>query len=141
MKTKIAIFAIFMLTSMGIWSVSTLKVEANNIVSPLKKHNLTTITIGDQDFTLVNKTGIEIYSVYVSPSNSDDWGEDVLGQDTLDDGDSVDIHFSRKEKAKLWDLRVEDSEGNYVYWEDFDLLEISKITIYYKKGKATAETE
>lgn len=99
------------------------------------------IRIEGQDFTLVNKTGIEIHSVYVSPHNEDEWGEDVLGRDTLDTGEEVDIEFSRSEKAKIWDLRVEDQKGAFIEWEKFNLLEISKVTLYYKNGKATADVE
>src|SRR5205085_10958237 len=60
-----------------------------------------------QDFTLVNATGVEIHELYVTPHKSNDWEEDVLGQDTLPDGDSVTIHFSPRERAKMWDLRSE----------------------------------
>lgn len=140
MKTKFVIISLFVLASFGIWFHST-PVKASNKVAPSTSNTLTVVPLGDQDFTLVNKTGFEIYSVYVAPSDVEEWGEDILGRDTLANGESVDIHFSRKEKAKYWDLKVEDSDGNYVYWEDFDLLEISKVTVYYKKGKATAETE
>ena len=49
---------------------------------------------GDQDFTLVNRTGVEIHKVYASPHSSDDWEEDILGDDTLSDGESVNITFS-----------------------------------------------
>lgn len=96
---------------------------------------------GKQDFTLVNKTGVEISEVYVSPHSTDDWEEDVLGQDTLANNDSVDITFSRKEKAKLWDLKVVDSKGNSIEWESLNLLEISKVTLHYKNGKAWADLE
>jgi hypothetical protein len=99
------------------------------------------IRIGDQDFTLVNRTGVEIYAVYVSPNNEDDWGEDVLGRDTLGNGESVDIEFSPKEKAKFWDIRVEDKDGGFIEWDKFNLLEISKITLFYKNGKATATVD
>ncbi len=51
-----------------------------------------------QNFTLVNKTGYDIEKVFVSPSKSDDWEEDVLGKDTLDDGDSWEIKFHRATK-------------------------------------------
>lgn len=94
---------------------------------------------GDQDFTLVNDTGFDIHSVYVAPHSSDDWEEDVLGRDTLDDGESVDITFSRKEKTKMWDLRVEDEDGASYEWENLNLLEISNVTLHYKKGKAWAD--
>ncbi len=61
---------------------------------------------GAQDFTLVNKTGVEIYALYVTPHNADDWGDDILGADTLAVGDTLEITFSRKERSKFWDLRV-----------------------------------
>nr|MDQ3744728.1 protein kinase [Acidobacteriota bacterium] len=93
------------------------------------------------DFTLVNKTGVEIHKVYISPHDSNDWEKDVLGKDTLPNGKSVDIKFHRNEKAAMWDLRVEDSKGNAIEWENLNLLEISKVTLHYKDGKATAETE
>ena len=94
-----------------------------------------------QDFTLVNKTGVEIHALYVTPHDSDDWDEDILGADTLGKNQTLDIVFSRKEKAKYWDLRVEDADGEFIEWEKLNLLEISKITLYYSKGKATAEVE
>jgi hypothetical protein len=98
-------------------------------------------TAGAQDFTLVNKTGVEIHALHVSPHASDDWEEDVLGRDTLPDGASVDIKFNRDEKAALWDLRIEDKDGNHIEWENLDLLKISKVTLHYKDGKGTAEVE
>lgn len=96
-----------------------------------------------QDFTLVNATGVEIDKVFISPHDVDDWQEDILGQDTLPSGQSVDIKFHRNETAAMWDLRIEDKQGNYIEWENLNLLKISKITLHFDKasGKATAETE
>lgn len=96
---------------------------------------------GDQDFTVLNKTGIEIHELYVTPHDSNDWEDDILGEDTLANGAEVDIKFSRKEKVKLWDLKVVDADGSEVTWENLDLLEISKVTLHYKKGKAWADVE
>lgn len=98
---------------------------------------------GDQDFELLNKTGVEIAALYVSPSQADEWGEDILGVDVLPDGESVHIKFSRKETAAKWDIRIEDGDGNSLEWEGFNLLEISKIALHYnaKTGKATAKYE
>lgn len=103
--------------------------------------NASTGTAGAQDFTLVNKTGVEIHALYVSPHDSDDWEEDVLGRDTLPDGSTVDVKFDRDEKAPLWDLRIEDKDGGHIEWENLNLLQISKVTLNYKDGKGTAEVE
>lgn len=94
-----------------------------------------------QDFTLINKTGVIINSLYISPADKDDWEEDILGKDQLGDGETVDIKFNRDEKADKWDLKVEDSKGNSIEWNDLDLLKISKVTLHYKDGKGTAEVE
>ncbi len=96
---------------------------------------------GDQDFTVVNKTGVEIHKLFVSPHSSDDWDEDILGKDTLADGESLDIKFGRSAKAAHWDLKIEDSHGNSITWESLNLLEISKVTLHYKDGKASADVE
>lgn len=97
---------------------------------------------GKQDFTLVNSTGVEIHQVFISPHSTDDWEEDILGQDTLPDGESVNITFSRAETAAKWDLKIVDKEGNSITWENLNLLEISKATLHYKKDRgAWAEVE
>jgi len=96
---------------------------------------------GAQDFTVVNKTGVEIHKLFVAPHSSDEWGEDILGKDTLADGESLDITFSKADKAAHWDLKIEDEKGNSITWESLNLLEISKVTLHYKDGKAWADVE
>lgn len=123
---KIKRIALVVLLTVGIFSVvSTTEVSAQ----------------AAQDFTLVNKTGVEIYALYVTPHNANAWGEDILGADTLLANETLEISFSRKERAKLWDLRVEDEDGAFIEWESLNLLEISKVTLFYKNGKATAIVE
>lgn len=103
--------------------------------------NLALAAEAKQDFTLVNKTGYEIEKVFVSPGKSGDWEEDVLGKDTLDDGESVNIHFKRSAKTCTWDLKVVYSvDSSKAIWYDIDLCSVSKITIRYdkKRDKTTA---
>ena len=96
---------------------------------------------GKQDFILHNATGVEIHEVYVSPHSSDDWEEDILGKDTLPDGESVKITFEDHEKHVHWDLKITDSKGNSIVWTDLNLVEISELTLHYKDGKAWADVK
>jgi hypothetical protein len=96
---------------------------------------------GAQDFTVNNATGVDVYELYVSPASSDDWQEDVLGVDVLEDGDSVEISFDRDEDAAYWDLMVVDSEGDNIQWYRLKLTEISEVTLRIRNGKAIAEVE
>ncbi len=125
--------AIFFIAGMICVSVMTAEAKSAKTIAP--------VMVGDQDFMLVNNTGVEIYALYVTPHSANEWGEDILGVDTLAAADDVTIHFSWKEKAKFWDLRVEDEKGAYIEWDKLNLLEISTVTLYYKNGKATAIVE
>jgi hypothetical protein len=94
---------------------------------------------GKQDFVLHNETGVEIHELYVSPSTTDNWEEDVLGVDTLPNGESVKITFEDREHRAKWDLKVVDSKDNSIEWENLNLIEISDVTLHYENGKAWAE--
>ena len=96
---------------------------------------------GKQDFVLHNSTGVEIHELYVSPTTTDEWEEDVLGVDTLPDGDSVKVTFEDREKNSKWDLKVVDGKGNSIEWRDLNLIEISEVTLHYKDGKAWADVK
>ena len=96
---------------------------------------------GDQDFVLHNATGVEIRQLFVSPTTTNAWQEDVLGVDTLPDGDSVKVTFDDREKTAHWDLKVVDGKGNSIEWRDLNLIEISEVTLHYKDGKAWADVK
>src|SRR3546814_1288763 len=50
---------------------------------------------GKQDFTLINKTGYALSALYVSPNDEEDWQDDVLGKDILDeDRKSTSLNYS-----------------------------------------------
>src|ERR1051325_6931512 len=96
---------------------------------------------GKQDFICHNQTGVEIHWLYVSPHSSDDWEEDVLGRDTLPNGDSVKITFDDRDKHVHWDLKVTDKDGNALEWYDLNLIEIEEVTLHWDaaKGKGWAD--
>lgn len=125
-KSSIWISIILIMITVGAWSTNA---------------DTKALPNGSQDFTLINNTGVIIDSVYISPTYINSWQEDILGQDRLADGDSVNIHFNRQERTTKWDIRVEDSDGNALIWEDINLLAISKVTLYYNNGKGTAALE
>ena len=91
-----------------------------------------------QDFTLVNKTGYELSEIYVSPSKSNNWQDDVLSDDTLDDGESLNVHFSNSGKICNFDIKVVYTEDDSsAVWHDIDLCEVSKVTIRYNRKTDT----
>ena len=99
------------------------------------------------DFKLVNKTGYDIESVYIAPTSSTDWGDDVMGEeDILKNNESVDIVFNPKAKAAKWDMSVSwvgYAAEEDVSWTGLDLTKVNKLTITYdeKTNKTTATWE
>src|SRR5215510_12653494 len=110
MKEEALIFRILLALSAAIFFVSIVFARA-----------------GKQDFQLVNKTGVVIHHLYVSPHDSDDWQEDVLGRETLPDGESAKISFDDREKRDRWDLKIVDGKGSSIEWENLDLTRISEV--------------
>jgi len=90
------------------------------------------------DFTLVNKTGLTIDEVYLSPTNDDEWGEDVMGKDVLNNGEKVEITFSSSETECNWDLKIVDEDKDDVEWTKLNLCTANEITLMYEGKKPTA---
>jgi len=84
---------------------------------------------GKQDFTLVNKSGLAINELYVSKASANEWEEDILGKDTLPNGESLDITFTPKERSAKWDIRIVDENEKEHKYYNLNLLEISEITV------------
>jgi hypothetical protein len=66
-----------------------------------------------------NNTGYTIYYVYISPGDSESWGEDWLGDEVLSNGASVNITLNRSlSEVSVYDIRVKDAEGDtYTKWD------------------------
>ncbi len=90
------------------------------------------------DFTLVNKTGLVVMELYLSPASENEWGEDVLGDDILDHNEKVDIDFSSAETECAWDMKVVDEDDDEVVWTKLNLCTASEITILYEGKRPTA---
>jgi hypothetical protein len=96
---------------------------------------------GEQDFILHNSIGSTIREVYVSPTSTTDWEEDVLGSDVLPQGESVEITFDDEEYEEMWDLKVVTTTGAEIVWTELDLTTISEVTLFIRNGRPVATTK
>jgi hypothetical protein len=92
-----------------------------------------------QDFLLVNETGVVINSVYITPHDTEEWGDDILGKDVFNSDEETVISFDRNEDVCLWDLRIEDTDGNAIIWYDIDLCKWAEVTLHWDGETATAK--
>ncbi len=60
---------------------------------------------------VTNKTGYDIYHLYISSVDSDEWEEDVLDVDVLLDGETVKVNLHGY-KNPSFDLQAVDEDGD-----------------------------
>jgi hypothetical protein len=82
-----------------------------------------------QDFTLTNNTGHVIMTLNVSPSDSNNWGPDILGRDVLANGESAQITFDRNEDECVWDVRATYDDGDTGDWRGINLCETTDLNL------------
>lgn len=75
--------------------------------------------------TVVNNTGVDIYELYASTVDVDDWEEDILEYDILEDGESVVINFTYLSNQTEWDLAMADAEGEMIEFYGLDFSKFS----------------
>lgn len=90
------------------------------------------------DFSIINNTGFDVYALYISPSDADDWQEDVLGDLVLEDGETLEITFELSDNDNYYDLKLEDESGEYLVWAELDLISFSEIELLIEDGEAIA---
>jgi hypothetical protein len=86
------------------------------------------------DFTLVNQTGYGIKLLYIGPSNSPEWTDDMemLKGKVFRSGNQMPIRFSSKAQTTKWDIMVKWTDGSQsAEWLGLDLSKIQKLTILY----------
>ena len=78
-----------------------------------------------------NRTGYDIWELYVSHGSSDDWEDDRLGEYILKDGESFTVDLQGY-KTLVFDVMAVDEDGDvYYFWNiDASLNDLS-LTIDY----------
>ena len=68
---------------------------------------------------IVNNTGFPVFKICISPSEEDAWGEDILGEEILENGQTYTWQLSLPlSEVSVYDIGMEDEEGSaYIKWE------------------------
>ncbi len=67
---------------------------------------------------ILNDTEQTIYYIYISPADSDDWEEDVLGDTVLAPRQRIEVHFTGypEEQCYFDILAIDENENEYFVW-------------------------
>jgi hypothetical protein len=87
------------------------------------------------DYGVINKTGMTITHLYLSPSKDDQWGADILEKDVLADGEECGIEFDKDDEECFYDIKITDSKEQDWTVTNVDLCKFTKVTFTVTKGK------
>jgi len=81
-----------------------------------------------KNIAVINGTSFEIHAIAVSASESDNWGDDLLGNTVLAPGEGLEINLSGSNTG--WDMAVVDPSGQQLEFKNLDFSNYSKVTLF-----------
>lgn len=91
-----------------------------------------TLTASAQDieFTLINNSSYALHYFYAAPSNTSNWGEDLLGDTgTLESGYQATTYIYDGSDQCLYDFRFETAEGHTLEEFEIDICTLNSYTL------------
>ena len=80
----------------------------------------------DRHVTIKNRTGWTMLRFYASDSRKDDWEEDILGDDVLENGQNVRINIDDGSGACVYDFKAEFTNGQELTRSRINVCEIGE---------------
>ena len=80
----------------------------------------------DRHVTIKNRTGWTMLRFYASDSRKDDWEEDILGDDVLENGQNVRINIDDGSGACIYDFQAEFTNGEELTRSRINVCEIGE---------------
>ncbi len=83
----------------------------------------------DDRYFITNQSGVTIDELYIAASSTKSWGNDVLGKDTMPNGETGEIVFHPEDQRCDWDVAIKDTNGQELEWDNIDLCKYTKIVL------------
>jgi hypothetical protein len=84
----------------------------------------------DIEFELINNSSHTITYFYTAPSSTDNWGEDLLGDNGVMEPDTeANVFIGDGSDECLYDFRFESAEGGLLEVAEIDICELGSYTL------------
>lgn len=83
----------------------------------------------DRTLTVVNKTKSTMYAFYGSSVGAGTWEEDILGDETVAPGESIEIDMDDGTGACRFDVKAEFKDGTDIVQGDLDVCKVGELTL------------
>ncbi len=86
------------------------------------------VSAANREVTIINKTRVALVEFYASSVGTNDWEEDILGQDILNPGESVDIDIDDGSGACRYDFKGVFKDGDSVVKNRINVCEVGEFS-------------
>jgi len=85
--------------------------------------------VAEVKFNLKNATSFTLTHLYMSPAASDDWDNDILGDQVVDAGETAEVSIDDGVESCMYDFRADFEDGDAVDVRGVDVCKIEGTTI------------
>lgn len=85
--------------------------------------------VAEVKFNLENATGYTLTHLYLSPAASDDWDNDILGEQTVPAGETAEVSIDDGVESCMYDLRADFDDGDAIDVRGVDVCKIEGTTV------------
>jgi hypothetical protein len=81
-------------------------------------------------YDVVNNTGVTLVDIFVSPAESNHWGNDILPNNLFENGSTVSVSIPEDFGTTCaFDMKITDMAGNYITFSNIDACKLIKLQI------------
>lgn len=85
--------------------------------------------VAEVKFNLENATSYTLTHLYLSPAASDDWDNDILGEQTVAAGETAEVSIDDGVESCMYDLRADFDDGDDIDVRGVDVCKIEGTTV------------
>jgi len=87
-------------------------------------------TSGALSFDVVNNMGLTLVDVYVTPAETDHWGNDILPNHLFENGSTIKISIPADYGTTcMFDMKITDGAGGHVTFKNIDACKLVKLKL------------
>lgn len=81
-------------------------------------------------YDVVNNTGVTLVDIYVSPAESNNWGNDILPNNLFENGSTVTVTIPAEYGSScMFDMKITDGNGSHITFTNIDACKLIKLQI------------
>ncbi len=81
-------------------------------------------------FDIVNHTGLSLYGIYVTDTDQNNWGNDIIPYDRFENDTVANVSIPVDNQTLCdYDIRITDDNGNSVEFTNVDFCELQTLTL------------